>query len=117
MKRGKDKINKQIVQLALFEEQPAQPEQQEEQPEPAPPKKRPRKAKPPEPPAPEKTSLSEEQEASPVAATLLPVEEKLLLQEPMDSNTADKQEAERKVKYKKDQEARLEALRRARGKK
>ena len=115
MKRGKGKTNKQNIQLALFEEdQPAPVEQQAEQLEELLPKKRIRKKKSAEPPVPEETHTIEEQVASPALPLLM---EEPLLQKPADPKITDQKEEELKAKYKKAQEARLEALRKARNKK
>lgn len=123
MASGKGKINKQIIQLALFEEeQPASTEQIEEgapaEPaEEAPVKKRGRKKKSLDTPPPDETPQPEELAEFSLPVDPVPAQEEPTLQEPADLSSDPEKETERKEKYRKDQEARLAALWKARGKK
>lgn len=128
MARNKSKLEAKSIQLELFPQQQlvetgqdkqnntGQPDQQAEA---TPPKKRTRTKKSPEQPAQttDPEVPSPEQVAEPVITTPLPIEETPSPLKSNDPKQTEKKEARQKENFKKIQEERLAALRKAREKK
>lgn len=127
MAKSKGKTAGGNTQLKLFnDEQPAVTKQDEEQtdnkqteqpPEPVLLKKRVKGKKPAKPSQPVEAPALQESEQPPTSTAALPVEEPAVHQLPADARLIEEREAQLKEKFKKVQEERLAALRKARGKK